>query len=143
MADCTNRLKMLVVVRGTLAALLLTTTPSPASFASDMATSQDEFTELDAGMMAEGDRITHEVCTVCHGPQGAGKVGPALRENVKSIRGVVRAVTQGLNQMPAVGFKFSDREVAAVVTYVRNSWGNKYGGVTEYQVATLRASLAD
>jgi mono/diheme cytochrome c family protein len=34
----------------------------------------------------------------------------------------------------------SDEDVAAVVTYVRNSWGNAAGGVTSLQVKQARAA---
>jgi mono/diheme cytochrome c family protein len=32
----------------------------------------------------------------------------------------------------------SDRQVAAVATYIRNSWGNEFGIVTEAQIAAYR-----
>ena len=29
--------------------------------------------------------------------------------------------------MPSFGYRLSDRQLAAVVTYIRNSWGNSWG----------------
>jgi mono/diheme cytochrome c family protein len=40
--------------------------------------------------------------------------------------------------MPGFGAALSDREVAAVATYVRNSFGNEYGIVGEEAAAADR-----
>ena len=42
--------------------------------------------------------------------------------------------------MPPIGEKFTDREIAEVVTYVRNSWGNQFGVVTLSDAARHRKS---
>lgn len=94
--------------------------------------------KLLAQLMQEGAATATTVCAACHGTEGQGMVGPPLRQNVENVRGVVRAVVQGSANMPPIGAKFTDREIAAVVTYVRNSWGNKYGPVTEQQAAEFR-----
>ena len=43
--------------------------------------------------------------------------------------------------MPSLGYRLSDSQVAAVVTYVRNSWGNAAAPVTEETVKALRAQV--
>jgi mono/diheme cytochrome c family protein len=40
--------------------------------------------------------------------------------------------------MPAFGDQLSDEEAAALLSYVRASWGNREGAVTEEQVAGQR-----
>jgi mono/diheme cytochrome c family protein len=40
--------------------------------------------------------------------------------------------------MPAFDWKLDDSEVAAVATYVRNSWGNSAPAVSRGKVAKLR-----
>jgi mono/diheme cytochrome c family protein len=40
--------------------------------------------------------------------------------------------------MPAFGDRFSDREIAAVGTYVRNAWTNEFGAISEEEVSALR-----
>jgi mono/diheme cytochrome c family protein len=45
--------------------------------------------------------------------------------------------------MPAFDWKLSDAEVAAVVTYVRNSWGNAAAAVPADAVSSQRKSLAE
>jgi mono/diheme cytochrome c family protein len=40
--------------------------------------------------------------------------------------------------MPAHGWKLSDEQVAAVITYIRNSWGNAAPPVTASDVKSIR-----
>ena len=40
--------------------------------------------------------------------------------------------------MPSLGFRLNDEQVAAVVTYVRNSWGNAASAVSADTVRALR-----
>ncbi|HCR37358.1 MAG TPA: cytochrome C, partial [Opitutae bacterium] len=44
--------------------------------------------------------------------------------------------------MPTVGM-WSDREIAAVLTFVRYSWGNEASPIAEEKVTEVRASLGD
>ena len=45
--------------------------------------------------------------------------------------------------MPSFAWKFSDAQVADILTYVRNSWGNAAPPVTADIVAKIRAKLHD
>jgi cytochrome c oxidase subunit 2 len=40
--------------------------------------------------------------------------------------------------MPAWGPRLNDTEIAEVITYERNSWGNNFGMVTPAEVKALR-----
>jgi len=44
--------------------------------------------------------------------------------------------------MPAFDWRLSDDQVAAVLTYIRNSWGNAASAVTGATIAKQRTSLA-
>ena len=44
--------------------------------------------------------------------------------------------------MPAFDWKLSDAEIAAVITYLRNSWGNAAAAVSADAVKQQRAALA-
>ncbi len=44
--------------------------------------------------------------------------------------------------MPAFDWRLTDAQVAAVLTYIRNSWGNAAAPVAASAVATQRTSLA-
>lgn len=122
-----------VVVAGFLFALLVGV-DSVAGGEEEAGVDKEQFAQL----MKKGEQIAAMTCTQCHGPQGQGMVGPPLRQNLENARGLVRAVIQGSNNMPPLGSSMSDEDLAAVATYVRNSWGNSFGAVTEQQVAEFR-----
>jgi mono/diheme cytochrome c family protein len=44
--------------------------------------------------------------------------------------------------MPAFGWRFNDAQVAAVLTYIRNSWGNAAAAVSPGFVTSARSSLS-
>jgi mono/diheme cytochrome c family protein len=44
--------------------------------------------------------------------------------------------------MPAHGWKLSDKQVAAVITYIRNSWGSAASAVSASEVKSLRQQLS-
>ncbi|WP_457630682.1 c-type cytochrome [Oceanithermus sp.] len=97
-----------------------------------------------AGQAADGAAIYAENCASCHGQEGGGlgEVFPALAGNEALADGerVVRVIVHGVpgTSMPAFGDKLSDEEVAAVASYIRNSWGNSYGPVTAGEVSAAR-----
>jgi mono/diheme cytochrome c family protein len=45
--------------------------------------------------------------------------------------------------MVAIGAAMSDADLAAVLTYIRGSWGNGMGEVTADDVKTARAAVGD
>ncbi|AGU51863.1 putative alcohol dehydrogenase, cytochrome c subunit [Variovorax paradoxus B4] len=110
-------------------------------------------TRRDAGTMARGARIYDQQCAYCHGDQGQGAPGafPPLAGN----RAVNMAETTNLIQviahggylpstagnprpygMPPFGQTLDAGDVAAVLTFVRGSWGNDSPPVT--QLDTMR-----
>jgi mono/diheme cytochrome c family protein len=44
--------------------------------------------------------------------------------------------------MPAFGWKLNDAQIAAVLTFIRNSWGNAASPVSAADVADRKAALA-
>jgi mono/diheme cytochrome c family protein len=94
------------------------------------------------GVVSRGEEIFVAHCTACHGASGqAGSVGPALAESAL-VGGppeqVINVVLHGRNLMPAFADQLSDEDIAAVVSYVRNAWGNDAEAVTPEEVATQR-----
>lgn len=106
--------------------------------------------------MAYGERVYALRCQTCHQADGRGVAGafPPLQPNdwVQGDRGrLIRLVLHGVQGeievqgttyqgvMPAFGY-LSDDEVAAVLTYVRQSFGNDTTGVAPEQVAAVRTS---
>ena len=79
-------------------------------------------------------------CFVCHGQMGDGGAGPRLRgDPFLSITDYVAAqILLGRGIMPGFGQSLSDQQIAAVASYIRTSWGNKYGEVKPDEVAPIR-----
>ncbi len=98
-------------------------------------------------LMAEGEKVYGKTCVACHLPNGQG-MPPAFPSLVGGkittgpIAGHVDIVFNGSKTNPAmVPWKgqLSDLEIAAVVTYERNSFGNKSGDMVQPKdIAALR-----
>src|SRR5205814_975128 len=72
------------------------------------------------------------VCTKCHGFAGQGYIGPKLQGSgtAADAKALTLTVRNGVGLMPAVGKAWTDREVNAVVRYVRTkiAGGGAAGG---------------
>ncbi len=108
-----------------------------------------------AAAMARGSKVYEQHCAQCHGDQGQGEPGafPALAGNravmLPDPTNLVRVVLQGgylpatqgnprPHGMPPFQQLLSDEDVAAVTTFVRNSWGNQAPGVGTIEVYRAR-----
>jgi cytochrome c oxidase subunit 2 len=88
-------------------------------------------------LMKRGEKV-YQTCAACHGPQGLGVPGafPALKGG-KIATGPVDAhidmVMKGKpgTAMQAFAAQLSDADIAAVVTYERNAFGNNTGDVVQ------------
>jgi mono/diheme cytochrome c family protein len=94
-----------------------------------------------------GEAIWKNVCQGCHMPDARGATGasayPALAgdKRLESPVYPVVVLLKGQKGMPNLGAMMDDDQVAAIVNYVRSSFGNHYKGeVTSAQVAALRAA---
>ena len=96
--------------------------------------------------VAQGEKVYTSTCMACHQANGKGIVGSVLPlDGSKVATGPVDVHIQTvLNGRPgtamvAFGKTLSDADIAAVVTYERNAWGNKTGDVVQAaQVAELK-----
>ena len=99
---------------------------------------------VDPAAMTEGEAIFGQHCAICHSAEGNAIVDsfPALRgnENLSDAEYLITNLHSGVVVMPPFP-TLDDVQVASVATYVRNSWGNAYGGVTPDEVAAVRATL--
>ncbi|MDA0765520.1 MAG: c-type cytochrome [Verrucomicrobia bacterium] len=107
----------------------------------------------------EAGKAQYILCQACHGPDGGGMPGlaPPLAnsdwvqgpvENLIRIqlRGLTGPITvSGVDYalpVPMIAQSFqTDEQIAAVLTYVRNSFGNKGSAVTPEQVAAFRGEV--
>ena len=95
---------------------------------------------VDKALFEKGKELYTANCASCHQANGKGLPGafPALAGSkvVADVRAAVEKITKGGNGMPAFS-QFSPEELAAVLTYVRNDFGNHYGGVSVEEVKKL------
>ncbi|MEW9797779.1 cytochrome c oxidase subunit II [Alteromonas nitratireducens] len=89
-------------------------------------------------LMEVGERVYNAACAACHMPNGEGLPGafPALKGSkiaTEDIPGHIDIVLHGKSgtAMQAFGNMLSLKEIAAVVTYERNAWGNNTGDVIQ------------
>ncbi|MBV8442689.1 MAG: c-type cytochrome [Hyphomicrobiales bacterium] len=109
--------------------------------------------------MVAGGAIYADECSACHGLDGKGVpyLFPSLARspNVRSAdpTSLIRVLIEGARSvatageptapgMPSFAWKLSDDHVAAVLTYIRNSWGSSAPAVDPRQVEQVRARTA-
>ncbi len=113
----------------------------------------------DKTLMVAGKDIFEAHCGACHQPSGTGVTGlfPALADapavQSDDFSNLIHVVLKGGKSaatrarptgaaMPPFGWKLSDRQIAAVATYIRNAWGNSASEVSGRDVAAARRELA-
>ncbi|HEX6705818.1 MAG TPA: cytochrome c [Albitalea sp.] len=87
-----------------------------------------------AELKARGAGVYQKNCAACHQPKGQGipSVFPALDGSAVVTGPKVEHIRTVLNGRPGTGMlpfaaRMSDIDVAAVITFERNAWGNKTG----------------
>lgn len=91
-----------------------------------------------AQLVEEGENIFITNCAACHNETGEGfEEIPALAGNpfvtLENPAPVVDTVMNGRGSMPSFRGSLSDEEAAAVITYIRNAWGNSAPAVPPKQ----------
>lgn len=101
-------------------------------------------------LMTRGGKAYSANCQACHGPEGKGlpNVFPPMTGSAVATGPVdahIKAVLHGRSTgkfpapMPPFAAQLNDTEVAAIVTYERNAFGNTTGDVIQpSQVKALR-----
>jgi cytochrome c oxidase subunit 2 len=87
-------------------------------------------------LVARGEKVYNANCAACHRPdgKGAGPIKPldgsaiVLSDPARQIEILLNGAANGA--MPAWK-QLSDTEIAAVVTYTKNSWSNKTGKLVQ------------
>lgn len=108
------------------------------------------------GRMASGEKLYTAHCAACHQANGQGLAGafPPLADSSYLAEGAgaaISAVVKGLSGpitvngasydsvMPSMSY-LKDEEVAKIITFVMNSWGNPGGEVSAADVAAVRGN---
>lgn len=108
---------------------------------------------------AIGGKLFNENCALCHNTDGSGKPGQApplagsewvlaaganrlIHIPQAGLTGPIKVKGQEWNlNMLAAGAPYTDEQLAAVLSYIRNSFGNKASIVTAEQVKKVRAEV--
>lgn len=109
-----------------------------------------------AHQMEDGKKTFNSICAACHRPDGTGMVGmfpPVAKSDylmadkkrsiavvIQGLKGPVEVNGKKYNQVMPPLPQLTDEQVANVLSYVRNSFGNKGGAVTVDEVKEVRAS---
>jgi mono/diheme cytochrome c family protein len=110
-----------------------------------------------AGSGDPGEQTFNTVCAACHQANGKGLPGafPSLagsdwvtadpetpiRVVIAGLSGPIKVAGADYNSMMPPPPGLDDEKIAAVLTYVRKSFGNTADAVTKEQVVAVRASL--
>ncbi len=79
-------------------------------------------------------------CAECHQPDGAGRPGqfPRLAGNpivtLEDPIPIIKTVVNGQGIMPEFGDKLSIDQIAEILSYIRNAWGNHAPAVDSRQI---------
>ena len=87
-------------------------------------------------LMARGRAVYERNCLACHGARGEGGVGPAIAGSAVATGEIGGHLNIGINgvagtAMQAFGGQINDVEMAAVITYQRNAFGNNMGDMIQ------------
>lgn len=115
--------------------------------------------DIDPAVMTLG-QAAYANCLACHGADGKGlqigalSMAPALagsevlladpnRPLLVVLKGIAKETNDYLGIMAPLGAALDDEKLAAVLTYVRNSFGNSAPAVTVEQAAAARAKFSE
>ncbi len=90
-----------------------------------------------------GEKLFLENCAECHQTNGHGirNVYPSLADS-RLVKGsavdVALVLLIGRGEMPSFAGMIPNVEIAAIINYVRNAWGNEGSLITEETVAELQ-----
>ena len=107
------------------------------------------------GETTSGQALYAQNCASCHGSMGTGMMGVfpplagadyvtgkeqlPLKILLNGLQGPIEVAGQTYNGvMPSFKARLSDTEIAAIVTYIRSSWGNDASAVSADDVAVVR-----
>lgn len=117
-----------------------------------------KFQPVVVGGKNAGKPLYDSVCALCHNTDGSGKPGQAppligsewvtgspnriIRIPLSGLTGPIQVNGQEWNlSMPAMGAAMSDEDLAGVLTYIRQSWGNNASEITPDEVKAVRAQI--
>jgi cytochrome c oxidase subunit 2 len=93
-----------------------------------------------AELKERGEKVYMSNCAVCHQPTGKGAGAFPALDGSKIVNGPIAGhvsiVLHGKNAMPSWAPTLNDVEIASVITFERNSWGNHTADVLQPRQVT-------
>src|SRR3954466_8987027 len=113
------------------------------------------FAQTSKSSATNGKKLYEQYCLTCHQADGGGvpKMNPPLintsyvtGDKKKLVQWVLKGSTENVpidgkyysNNMPPQAY-LKDEEIADILTYIRNSFGNKASAITPAEVKSIRA----
>lgn len=99
-------------------------------------------------LISMGENLYTLNCAACHQAEGQGIAGayPPLAGNAfvttEDPTPVIRVIITGRAGMPRFSDDLSAREIAAIVSYIRNAWGNEAAPVSAEQMRSVREEVS-
>jgi len=89
-----------------------------------------------AELMSKGEAVYNASCLACHGANGEGGVGKAIAGSTIATGDISTHLDVGIKgvsgtAMRAFGGQLNDVDMAAVITYQRNAFGNNTGDIVQ------------
>ena len=143
------------VVAGSETSKKLAAAPAVDTSAIDAPAAADE--PIDPAVMVLG-KASYMICGACHGQNGeggpiapplaasewvTGPVSNLIRIQLRGLQGPITVAGKEYDMpggMAALSYQ-TDEQIAGVLTYIRNSFGNKASAVKPEQVAALRGEV--
>ena len=87
-------------------------------------------------LMERGKAVYDRACLACHGANGEGGLGNAIANSAVATGDLGNHLEIGINGVPgtamqAFGGQMNDVDMAAVITYQRNAFGNNMGDLVQ------------
>ena len=110
-------------------------------------TPDKQWDEAELHRLVEGGHLYRKRCAGCHLSTGEGQLtlgAPALRNSAVAkgpVEGLITTVLFGRGTMPAFRKSLQDADLALILSYVRNAWGNQQGNlIATAEVAAVRTA---
>ena len=95
-------------------------------------------------LLKQGEQVYLEYCAECHQTDGTGwsTLYPRLAGNpivtLHDPEPIIDTVVYGQGSMMSFSEKLKAEQIAAVLTYIRNAWGNQSTPVSPRQIQLIR-----
>lgn len=101
--------------------------------------------EQEIKILEQGEQLYLKKCSRCHSVNGMGDIGkrsPVLISNpivTGKPEEVIKNILFGRRKMPAFSEELSNKELASVISYIRNAWRNRIGAmISQKQIEDYR-----